>query len=1232
MAIPSGTSDLGLYVTLKDPTTGSYQWGDFKRIKIERTVLPPATGAIELSGISLNPASASVNTGETYDLANVTVTASYDNASNTASSSAVVTSVTWSGEGVSVGGTIFTAPTSSASGSERVSLTCGYTEGGVTKTALFIVTVTVAASPAKAITAFDFETLAGPGPGTGTVTVTVIGVVNEGSHTVALTVPFGTNVTALTPIIKHTGASVSPNSGVAQDFSTPATYTVTAADTTTQEYVVTVTVAANPAKAITAFDFGTASGTIIGAVNEGSHTVALTVPFETNLTALTPIITHTGASVSPNSGVAQDFSTPATYTVTAADTTTQEYVVTVAVAANPAKAITAFDFGNPAGPVIGVINEGSHTVSLTVPFGTNVTALTPTVTHTGASVSPNSGVAQDFTTPATYTVTAADTTIQEYLVTVTVAPAVSAPTNTAQTLKSGDVTTSTVQSTKVGSIYLVKTGEAATTQAEINTAVAANKAFLGKSSATANTPYTATLTANLVDGLYDLVAVDTVGNVSAIVGGWLTVDNTAPVVSAPTSVAQTLKSGDVTTSTVQSTEAGNIYLVKTGEAATTQAEINTAVAADKAFLGKSNAAANTPYTATLTASLADGLYDLVAVDTVGNVSAVVGGWLTVDNTAPVVSAPTSVAQTLKSADGTTSTVQSTKAGNIYFVKAGEAATTQAEINTAVAANKAFLGKSSATGNTPYTATLTAGLVDGLYDLVAVDTVGNVSAVVGGWLTVDNTAPVVSAPTSVAQTLKSGDVTTSTVQSTEAGNIYLVKTGEAATTQAEINTAITANMAFLGQNNATANTSYTVTLAAGLVDGLYDLVAVDTVGNVSAVVGGWLTVDNTAPVVSAPTSTAETLMNGDMTTSTVQTTEAGNIYFVRDTESVSTQAGIDVAIASHNTFLAKNNAAAGTPYAVTLAAGLNSGVYNLVAVDAVGNVSTSVSGWLTVDNSASGTDGADVAIDEGGISSVYVRIPRTVLPDATVVPSFLCGKYPATAGAANAAGATYTYEATYQVGGDGSLRQAATTAAGRPWVYIDWNNAKIACTQAGGSLIGENQWLAIANNAIGVTANWRNGTIGSTEAAGGGFYRGLSNSTVTKGQPATGGDTGFDPANTSVEYRVKALTNGAQVWDIGGNVYQWVDQLQAANTWYTGYSTTSGWIETNLAGITTTKIKTVYDASYGVGRIFNYSTTYDLAFLRGGYWSNSDNVGAFCLYLIIGPPSALNRVGFRCTRP
>ena len=86
--------------------------------------------------------------------------------------------------------------------------------------------------------------------------------------------------------------------------------------------------------------------------------------------------------------------------------------------------IVAFDFTTLSPSVLGSINERAHTINLAVPHGTDITALAPTITVSrGASVSPVSGEAHDFTSPVLYAVTSATSSIQTYTVTVTVAPA-----------------------------------------------------------------------------------------------------------------------------------------------------------------------------------------------------------------------------------------------------------------------------------------------------------------------------------------------------------------------------------------------------------------------------------------------------------------------------------------------------------------------------------------------------------------------------------------------------------------------------------------------------------------------------------------------------------------------------------------------------------------------------------------------------------------------------------------
>lgn len=82
------------------------------------------------------------------------------------------------------------------------------------------------------------------------------------------------------------------------------------------------------------------------------------------------------------------------------------------------KAITGFTIPSQVGTT--TINETAHTISVIVPNGTVITALVPTITISGNSVSPSSGVAQDFSDDITYTVTATNESTQGYTVSVTV--------------------------------------------------------------------------------------------------------------------------------------------------------------------------------------------------------------------------------------------------------------------------------------------------------------------------------------------------------------------------------------------------------------------------------------------------------------------------------------------------------------------------------------------------------------------------------------------------------------------------------------------------------------------------------------------------------------------------------------------------------------------------------------------------------------------------------------------
>ena len=176
-------------------------------------------------------------------------------------------------------------------------------------------------------------------------------------------------------------------------------------------------------KAITLFNFSTPRSP--GIINEAAKTITVYVPNGQAVTSLTPSITTTSTKsptssrVSPASGTANNFTNPVTYTVTAADLSTQAYIVTVIISATTDKAIK--QFWSYSYSAMGTINESNHTIAMTVPYGTTINDLQPYVAIAGASCIPYSAQITDFASPVTYTVTAADSSTQGYLVTVTVA-------------------------------------------------------------------------------------------------------------------------------------------------------------------------------------------------------------------------------------------------------------------------------------------------------------------------------------------------------------------------------------------------------------------------------------------------------------------------------------------------------------------------------------------------------------------------------------------------------------------------------------------------------------------------------------------------------------------------------------------------------------------------------------------------------------------------------------------
>jgi hypothetical protein len=89
-----------------------------------------------------------------------------------------------------------------------------------------------------------------------------------------------------------------------------------------------------------------------------------------------------------------------------------------------------------------------------------------------------------------------------------------------------------------------------------------------------------------------------------------------------------------------------------------------------------------------------------------------------------------------------------------------------------------------------------------------------------------------------------------------------------------------------------------------------------------------------------------------------------------------------------------------------------------------------------------------------------------------------------------------------------------------------------------ALISNPEWMTIARNVENVSANWTDGSVGSgclMRANVGGTYA------------CTGGDSGYNGSNPDFgsgrsDSGTASLTldNGEEIWDLSGNVLEWVD--------------------------------------------------------------------------------------------
>ena len=243
--------------------------------------------------------------------------------------------------------------------------------------------------------------------------------IDETNKTISLNLPEGTDLSAITPVITHTGTEVKINGASftgsgSFDFTnsetTPLTLTVANSNFKLHtDYKVTITARKSSENYITAYKLGDAEGVIDG------DSIAITIPYAMDLVAVKPEITISEFAVLTEPDTLKVGGN--TYTVTSEDGSKRTYTVTITrTPVATGRQILSFTYG----AVAGTIDQVNGTISLALPAGTGTT-FAPTIRVSDfATVTPASGEAQDFSKPVQYKVTAQNGSTNTYTVTVTV--------------------------------------------------------------------------------------------------------------------------------------------------------------------------------------------------------------------------------------------------------------------------------------------------------------------------------------------------------------------------------------------------------------------------------------------------------------------------------------------------------------------------------------------------------------------------------------------------------------------------------------------------------------------------------------------------------------------------------------------------------------------------------------------------------------------------------------------
>lgn len=231
---------------------------------------------------------------------------------------------------------------------------------------------------------------------------------------------------------------------------------------------------------------------------------------------------------------------------------------------------------------------------------------------------------------------------------------------------------------------------------------------------------------------------------------------------------------------------------------------------------------------------------------------------------------------------------------------------------------------------------------------------------------------------------------------------------------------------------------------------------------------------------------------------------------------------------------------------------------------------------------------------------------------------------------------------------------ASEPTGTPWVFISQEDARTECTSLGQGyhLVTNNEWMTIATNITNIANNWSGGSVGS-----GSLFRGHTdnNPSTAQGSPcaASANDSlaylennctpiasGGAENDETTQRRTHDLSNGSVIWDLSGNVWEWVDyynidQKPTPNGYFwREFTDITGTSALPLSDLIPTNAVTpfwndTWNSTQSIGQMWAGPNTEGGSMHRGGDWDDMVNGGVFASNLHAEPTPTYDAIGFRC---